>query len=64
MADAIFDLVSTGRTLAENNLKEVLVVLESQAMLFKSNRVLTDEKMRIFNVLRKKIEEVKQGVKS
>ncbi len=33
MADAIFDLVSTGRTLSANGLREVLRVQESEALL-------------------------------
>jgi ATP phosphoribosyltransferase len=33
MADAIFDLVSTGKTLRENGLREVKRVLESEALL-------------------------------
>lgn len=33
MADAIFDLVSTGRTLIANGLREVIRVLESEALL-------------------------------
>ncbi len=35
MADAICDLVSTGRTLEENDLREVMPVLESEAVLIK-----------------------------
>jgi len=33
MADAIFDLVATGRTLQENGLREVICVLNSEAIL-------------------------------
>ena len=33
MADAIFDIVSTGRTLKANGLREVESVLESEALL-------------------------------
>ena len=33
MADAIFDIVSTGSTLVSNGLKEVEVLLESEAVL-------------------------------
>ncbi|KAJ0231546.1 ATP phosphoribosyltransferase 2 [Hirschfeldia incana] len=44
IADAILDLVSSGTTLKENNLKEIEggVVLESQAVLVASRRALTD----------------------
>ncbi len=58
MADAIFDLVSTGRTLAENNLKEFYVVLESQAVLFKSMNEFNLEKKKIYDVLLKRIQSV------
>ncbi|WZZ27770.1 hypothetical protein YC2023_011171 [Brassica napus] len=46
IADAILDLVSSGTTLKENNLKEIEggVVLESQAALVASRRALTDRK--------------------
>ncbi|RID44878.1 hypothetical protein BRARA_I01643 [Brassica rapa] len=46
IADAILDLVSSGTTLKENNLKEIEggVVLESQAVLVASRRALTDRK--------------------
>ncbi|XP_010544077.1 PREDICTED: ATP phosphoribosyltransferase 2, chloroplastic-like [Tarenaya hassleriana] len=44
IADAILDLVSSGTTLKENNLKEIEggVVLESQAVLVASRRALTE----------------------
>ncbi|MCS5708107.1 ATP phosphoribosyltransferase [Candidatus Berkiella cookevillensis] len=58
MADAIFDLVSTGRTLAENNLKELYVVLESQAVFFKSTSEFNSEKKKIYDVLLKRIQSV------
>ncbi|CAL9238368.1 unnamed protein product [Arabidopsis halleri] len=46
IADAILDLVSSGTTLKENNLKEIEggVVLESQAALVASRRALTERK--------------------
>ncbi|XP_010553682.1 PREDICTED: ATP phosphoribosyltransferase 2, chloroplastic-like [Tarenaya hassleriana] len=46
IADAILDLVSSGTTLKENNLKEIEggVVLESQAVLVASRRALTERK--------------------
>lgn len=58
MADAIFDLVSTGRTLAENNLKEFYVVLESQAVLFKKNNEFSVEKIKIYDVLLRRMQSV------
>ncbi|KAK6157004.1 hypothetical protein DH2020_011252 [Rehmannia glutinosa] len=46
IADAIVDLVSSGTTLRENNLKEIEggVILESQAVLVASRRSLTQRK--------------------
>nr|VDC84485.1 unnamed protein product [Brassica rapa] len=46
IADCILDLVSSGTTLKENNLKEIEggVVLESQAALVASRRALTERK--------------------
>lgn len=38
MADAICDLVSTGRTLKENNLKEVEPIIQSEAVLIQAKR--------------------------
>jgi len=46
IADAICDIVSTGRTLAENNLKEVDQVMQSQANLIKSPQEFSVEKTR------------------
>lgn len=50
LADAIFDLVSSGSTLVSNRLKEVEVVLQSEALLIANNN-LTDEKQAILNEL-------------
>ena len=50
LADAIFDIVSSGSTLVHNNLKEVEVVMQSEALLI-SNRSLDDEKQSIVNEL-------------
>lgn len=41
IADAICDLVSTGGTLRSNGLEEFLTILESQAILIRSDRALT-----------------------
>lgn len=43
LADAIFDIVSSGSTLVSNNLSEVEVVMQSEALLI-ANRGLTAEK--------------------
>ncbi|MCF6269340.1 MAG: ATP phosphoribosyltransferase [Melioribacteraceae bacterium] len=46
LADAIFDIVSTGSTLKSNGLKEVETVLESEAVLV-ANKNLSDEKKEL-----------------
>ena len=50
LADAIFDIVSSGSTLVSNNLKEVETVLESDAVLI-AHRGMCDEKKRILEDL-------------
>ncbi|MDR0725700.1 MAG: ATP phosphoribosyltransferase [Prevotellaceae bacterium] len=50
LADAIFDIVSTGSTLLMNGLREVEVVVESEAVLI-SNKKLSEEKKSILNRL-------------
>jgi len=50
MADAIFDIVSTGSTLVGNGLKEVETVLQSEAVLI-TNQDLTPEKTDILDTL-------------
>jgi ATP phosphoribosyltransferase len=43
LSDAIFDIVSSGSTLVSNNLTEVEVVMQSEALLI-GNKNLTEEK--------------------
>jgi ATP phosphoribosyltransferase len=50
LADSIFDIVSSGSTLVSNNLKEVEVVMKSEAILI-GNKNLTAEKREILNEL-------------
>jgi ATP phosphoribosyltransferase len=50
LADAIFDIVSTGSTLLMNGLKEVETVLKSEAALI-TNRRLSEEKRAILDKL-------------
>ena len=50
LADAIFDIVSSGSTLVHNNLKEVEVVMQSEALLI-GNRALDGEKQHILKEL-------------
>jgi len=55
MADAICDLVSTGRTLEENNLTEVAVITKSQAVLIRSNKEFSQEKLSTVELLLRRI---------
>ncbi|GHT18847.1 ATP phosphoribosyltransferase [Bacteroidia bacterium] len=50
LADAIFDIVSSGSTLITNHLKEVEVVMQSEAVLIQ-NRALSKEKQAILKDL-------------
>lgn len=58
LADAICDLVSSGSTLFTNGLKEVEVILQSEAVLT-ANKNLTDEKRLILEKLLLRINSVK-----
>jgi ATP phosphoribosyltransferase len=60
LANAIFDIVSTGSTLLTNGLKQVETVVESQAVLI-SNKNLDVEKQSILDRLIFRIEAVKQS---
>lgn len=57
LADGIFDIVSSGSTLVSNNLKEVEVVMKSEALLI-GNKNLSDEKKAILEQLLFRIESV------
>jgi ATP phosphoribosyltransferase len=50
LADGIFDIVSSGSTLVSNNLKEVEVVMKSEAILI-ANKQLNNEKRAILEEL-------------
>lgn len=58
LADAIFDIVSSGSTLISNNLKEVEVVMKSEALLI-GNKSLNDEKKGALKELLFRIDAVK-----
>lgn len=60
LADAIFDIVSSGSTLVSNNLKEVEVVMESEALLV-ANRQLDTEKRQVLQQLLFRLEAVRQA---
>ena len=50
LADAIFDIVSSGSTLVSNRLKEVEVVMKSEALLI-GNKNMSDEKKAVLKEL-------------
>ncbi len=60
LAKAIFDIVSSGSTLVSNNLKEVEVVMKSEALLI-GNKQLSDEKREVLKELLFRIEAVKSA---
>jgi ATP phosphoribosyltransferase len=64
MADAICDLVATGRTLEENNLKEVEQVIQSQAVLIKTKEKFQPEKEAMFELFLRRIESVLKAQES
>ena len=63
LSDAIVDIVSTGSTLFKNNLKEVEVILKSEAVLAVSPK-LSAEKQAVLNKLRFRIQSVLKARKS
>lgn len=58
LADAIFDIVSSGSTLVSNNLREVEVVMKSEALLI-GNKQMSQEKREVLQELLFRIEAVK-----
>ncbi|WP_346860034.1 ATP phosphoribosyltransferase [uncultured Draconibacterium sp.] len=60
LADAIFDIVSSGSTLVSNRLKEVEVVMQSEAVLI-ANPNLSAEKQEILDELIFRIESVQRA---
>ncbi|MCF0243508.1 MAG: ATP phosphoribosyltransferase [Bacteroidaceae bacterium] len=60
LADAIFDIVSSGSTLVSNNLREVEVVMRSEALLI-GNKNLSQEKKDILAQVLFRIEAVRQA---
>ena len=58
LADAIFDIVSSGSTLVSNRLKEVEVVMQSEALLI-GNKHLSAEKKEILKELLFRMDAVK-----
>ena len=60
LSDAIFDIVSSGGTLVSNNLAEVEMVMESEALLI-GNKGLDEEKRAVLEELLFRIEAVKNA---
>ena len=60
LADGIFDIVSSGSTLVSNNLREVEVVMKSEALLI-GNKGLTQEKKDILEQMLFRFEAVRQA---
>ena len=60
LADAIFDIVSSGSTLVSNRLKEVEVVMESEALLI-GNKNMSTEKKEILDELLFRMNAVKMA---
>lgn len=60
LADGIFDIVSSGSTLVSNNLKEVEVVMQSEALLI-GNWHMDDEKHKILNEMLFRFEAVRSA---
>ena len=63
LADAICDIVSSGSTLFKNNLKEVVEIAKSQAVLVQANS-LTYDKIELIDKLRFRLQSVLRAKKS
>lgn len=63
LSDAIFDIVSSGGTLVSNNLKEVEVVMQSDAVLIANNNTLPADTKAALDELLFRIEAVKTAEK-
>ncbi len=60
LADGIFDIVSSGSTLVSNNLREVEVVMESEALLI-GNWHMDEEKHKVLNEMLFRFEAVRSA---
>ena len=63
LADAICDIVSSGSTLFKNNLKEVVKILDSEAVLVQGPKV-TEEQLEWINKIQFRIQAVQRAKKS
>ena len=60
LADGIFDIVSSGSTLVSNNLREVEVVMKSEALLI-GNKQMSDEKRQVLEQMLFRFKAVKDA---
>ncbi|MBR1409979.1 MAG: ATP phosphoribosyltransferase [Prevotella sp.] len=60
LADGIFDIVSSGSTLVSNNLREVEVVMQSEALLI-GNKQMSEEKRQILEQMLFRFKAVKDA---
>ncbi|MDO4933070.1 MAG: ATP phosphoribosyltransferase [Prevotella sp.] len=60
LADGIFDIVSSGSTLVSNNLREVEVVMQSEALLI-GNKRMSEEKRQILQEMLFRFEAVRSA---
>ena len=60
LADAIFDIVSSGSTLVSNNLREAEVVMKSEALLI-AHEQLPEEKRQVLEELKFRFEAVRSA---
>jgi ATP phosphoribosyltransferase len=60
LADGIFDIVSSGSTLVSNNLHEVEVVMQSEALLI-GNKQMSEEKQKILEQMLFRFKAVKDA---
>ena len=60
LADGIFDIVSSGSTLVSNNLREVEVVMQSEALLI-GNWKMDDERHQVLNEMLFRFDAVRQA---
>ncbi|MBR5687879.1 MAG: ATP phosphoribosyltransferase [Prevotella sp.] len=60
LADGIFDIVSSGSTLVSNNLREVEVVMKSEAVLI-GHKCMDEEKRKVLDEVLFRIEAVRQA---
>ena len=51
LADGIFDIVSSGSTLVSNNLREVEVVMQSEALLIGNKQLSADKRAILAQML-------------